>query len=269
MGNSKSVIRSEAMSDFIAKKQQLNANRNVLRKELLDDIKDNPSEVWEWRGFIEQSEVGTSNLLELDNKASQILYDQATRNLEEKEELSKMQVEQATKNQEAMQEQLNKNIELRLREEAFTKELENANEKLGEQKIKLIQQATQREIALEELDQTQKFLSETIGATFNKGEENLKAYLAGNLGGQTNAFKIALGQTGLDDKWAGITSRTDYGTEDKKLALKLALNKKIEEQQKFLPRKIESFTSALPPGSVMLMRDDSLEDLRSQSGNDI
>lgn len=269
MGNSKSVIRSEAMSDFIAKKQQLNANRNVLRKELLDDIKDNPSEVWEWRGFIEQSEVGTSNLLELDNKASQILYDQATRNLEEKEELSKMQVEQATKNQEAMQEQLNKNIELRLREEAFTKELENANEKLGEQKIKLIQQATQREIAVEELDQTQKFLSETIGATFNKGEENLKAYLAGNLGGQTNAFKIALGQTGLDDKWAGITSRTDYGTEDKKLALKLALNKKIEEQEKFLPRKIESFTSALPPGSVMLMRDDSLEDLRSQSGNDI
>ena len=99
MGGARSVIRSEAMSDFIAKKEQLNGNRNVLRKELLDDIKENPSEVWEWRGFIEQSEVGTEKLLELDNKASQILYDQATRNLQEKEELSARQVEQAEENQ--------------------------------------------------------------------------------------------------------------------------------------------------------------------------
>jgi len=260
MGGARSVIRSEAMSDFIAKKEQLNGNRNVLRKELLDDIKNNPSEVWEWRGFIEQSEVGTEKLLELDNKASQILYDQATRNLEEKEELSARQVEQAKENQKAMAEQLNINIELREKEEMFRKELEKANEKLGAQKVQLIQEATQREIAVEELDRTQKFLSETIGSTFNRGEEKLRKYLAGEITGNSNEFKVGLGQTGLDTEWDRLIARP-MPTDDKKRSLKRQLDKKIETQKEFLPKKIESFISALPPGSVMLQRDSSLEDL--------
>ncbi len=260
MGGTRSVIRSEAMSDFIAKKEQLNGNRNVLRKELLDDIKNNPSEVWEWRGFIEQSEVETEKLLELDNKASQILYDQATRNLEEKEELSARQVEQAKENQKAMAEQLNINIELREKEEMFRKELEKANEKLGAQKVQLIQEATQREIAVEELDRTQKFLSETIGSTFNRGEEKLRKYLAGEITGNSNEFKVGLGQTGLDTEWDRLIARP-MPTDDKKRSLKRQLDKKIETQKEFLPKKIESFISALPPGSVMLQRDSSLEDL--------
>ncbi len=260
MGGARSVIRSEAMSDFIAKKEQLNGNRNVLRKELLDDIKNNPSEVWEWRGFIEQSEVETEKLLELDNKASQILYDQATRNLEEKEELSARQVEQAKENQKAMAEQLNINIELREKEEMFRKELEKANEKLGAQKVQLIQEATQREIAVEELDRTQKFLSETIGSTFNRGEEKLRKYLAGEITGNSNEFKVGLGQTGLDTEWDRLIARP-MPTDDKKRSLKRQLDKKIETQKEFLPKKIESFISALPPGSVMLQRDSSLEDL--------
>lgn len=260
MGDSKSVISSEAMSDFIAKKQQLNANRNVLRKELLDDITKNPAEVWEWRGFIEQSEVETANLLELDNKASQILYDQATRNLEEKEELSARQVEQAEENQRLMAEQLNMNIELREKEERFRQELEQANKKLGEQKVKLVQEAAQREKAVEELDKTQKFLSETIGETFNRGEEKLRKYLAGEITGNSNEFKVGLGQTGLDTAWDRLIARP-MPTEDKKRALKRQLEQKIEQQKEFLPKKIESFISALPPGSVVLQRESSLEDL--------
>ena len=260
MGDSKSVISSEAMSDFIAKKQQLNANRNVLRKELLDDITKNPAEVWEWRGFIEQSEVETANLLELDNKASQILYDQATRNLEEKEELSARQVEQAQENQRLMAEQLNMNIELREKEERFRQELEQANKKLGEQKVKLVQEAAQREKAVEELDKTQKFLSETIGETFNRGEEKLRKYLAGEITGNSNEFKVGLGQTGLDTAWDRLIARP-MPTEDKKRALKRQLEQKIEQQKEFLPKKIESFISALPPGSVVLQRESSLEDL--------
>lgn len=260
MGGARSVIRSEAMSEFIAKKQQLNANRNVLRKELLNDITNNPAEVWEWRGFIEQSEVETANLLELDNKASQILYDQATRNLQEKEELSARQVEQAEENQKAMAEQLNINIELREKEEMFRKELEKANEKLGAQKVQLIQEATQREKAVEELDRTQKFLSETIGSTFNRGEEKLRKYLAGEITGNSNEFKVGLGQTGLDTEWDRLIARP-MPTDDKKRSLKRQLDKKIEEQKEFLPKKIESFISALPPGSVVLQRESSLEDL--------
>lgn len=260
MGGARSVIRSEAMSDFIAKKEQLNGNRNVLRKELLDDIKNNPSEVWEWRGFIEQSEVETEKLLELDNKASQILYDQATRNLEEKEELSARQVEQAEENQRLMRDQLQMNIEKQQQEERFREELERANEKLGAQKVQLIQEATQREKAVEELDRTQKFLSETIGSTFNRGEEKLRKYLAGEITGNSNEFKVGLGQTGLDTEWDRLIARP-MPTDDKKRSLKRQLDKKIEEQKEFLPKKIESFISALPPGSVMLQRDSSLEDL--------
>jgi len=269
MGGVRSVIRSEAMSDFIAKKEQLNGNRNVLRKELLDDIKNNPSEVWEWRGFIEQSEVETEKLLELDNKASQILYDQATRNLEEKEELSARQVEQAEENQRLMRDQLQMNIEKQQQEERFREELERANEKLGAQRLQLIQEATQREQTVEELDRTQKFLAKKISETFDKGKDTLQTrYFDPPITtdfAKTADFKIALGQTGLNEDWDRITGKTGYSTYAKPQERKDALNRKlidkIKEQEQFLPKKVSGIISALPPGSVMLQRDSSLEDL--------
>ncbi len=269
MGGARSVIRSEAMSDFIAKKEQLNGNRNVLRKELLDDIKNNPSEVWEWRGFIEQSEVETEKLLELDNKASQILYDQATRNLEEKEELSARQVEQAEENQRLMRDQLQMNIEKQQQEERFREELERANEKLGAQRLQLIQEATQREQTVEELDRTQKFLAKKISETFDKGKDTLQTrYFDPPITtdfAKTADFKIALGQTGLNEDWDRITGKTGYSTYAKPQERKDALNRKlidkIKEQEQFLPKKVSGIISALPPGSVMLQRDSSLEDL--------
>jgi len=259
MGES-SVISGAAMSEFIARKEQLNANRNVLRKDLLEDIKNNPSEVWEWRGFIEQSENETAQLLDLDNKVSQILYDQAMRNISEREALTEQQVAQAEENKKLMEEQLSQNEIQQEKEREFTKQLEEQNKQITEQKLQLVKEATEKELAIEELDKTQKFLSDNISKNFNSGEAKLREYLAGGITGNSNEFKVGLGQTGLDTDWDRITSRNPK-TDDKKRALKRALEKKIEEQQQFLPKKVESFISALPPGSVMLQRESSLDDL--------
>ena len=255
-----SVVSGAAMGEFIAKKEQLNANRNVLRKDLLDDIKNNPQEVWEWRGFIEQSENETAQLLELDNKVSQILYDQAMKNINERELLSAQQVAQAEENKNLMEQQLKNNELQQTREREFTLQLQEQNDKITEQKLQLIKEATEKEEVIEELDKQQKFFSENITKNFNSGEAKLRAYLAGNITGNTNEFKVGLGQTGLSDYWDRITSRAQK-TEEKQRLLKNELDKKVVEQQQFLPKQVSGLMSALPPGSVILQRQSSLEDL--------
>lgn len=172
MGGETSVVSAGAMGEFIARKEQLNANRNVLRKDLLEDIKNNPSEVWEWRGFIEQSENDTAQLLDLDNKASSILYDQAMRNIQEREALTEQQVAQAEQNAKLMEEQLRNNEIQQEKEKEFTLQLQEQNNQITEQKLQLVKEATEKEQVIEELDKTQKFLSDNITKNFNSGEEN-------------------------------------------------------------------------------------------------
>jgi len=248
-----SVISGVAMGDFIARKEQLNANRNVLRKDLLEDIKNNPSEVWEWRGFIEQSENETAQLLDLDNKVSQILYDQAMRNISEREALTEQQVAQAEQYAKLMEEQLRQNEIIQEKEKEFTKQLEEQNEKITEQKLQLIKEATEREEVVEELDKTQKFLSEHLTQNFNKGRDKVESYLSGNLSGGSNEFIRAIGQTNLGNTWDKYALS---GTDEKKRQLRLALAKRIEEQQQFLPKKVEGIMGALPqqPRSPSLER---------------
>jgi len=259
-----SVITGGAMSDFIARKEQLNANRNVLRKDLLEDIKNNPSEVWEWRGFIEQSENETARLLDLDNKVSQILYDQAMRNISEREALSEQQVAQAEENKKLIEEQLRQTEVIQEKERAFTEQLLEQNEKITEQKLQLVKDATEKEELVEELDKTQKFLSKKISETFDKGKETLQTKYMEGEGGLDFAkkadFKIALGQTGLEESWGEIT-RYYQQPQQRKEALNRKLVEKIKEQEQFLPKKIEGLMGALPPGSVMLQRESSLESL--------
>ena len=263
MGES-SVISGAAMSEFIARKEQLNANRNVLRKDLLEDIKNNPSEVWEWRGFIEQSENETAQLLDLDNKVSQILYDQAMRNISEREALSEQQVAQAEENKKLIEEQLRQTEVIQEKERAFTEQLLEQNEKITEQKLQLVKDATEKEELVEELDKTQKFLSKKISETFDKGKETLQTKYMEGEGGLDFAkkadFKIALGQTGLEESWGEIT-RYYQQPQQRKEALNRKLVEKIKEQEQFLPKKIEGLMGALPPGSVMLQRESSLESL--------
>ncbi len=260
MGGETSVVSAGAMGEFIARKEQLNANRNVLRKDLLEDIKNNPSEVWEWRGFIEQSENETAQLLDLDNKASSILYDQAMRNIQEREALTEQQVSQAEQNAKLMEDQLRQNELQQEKEKAFTEQLQEQNSQITEQKLQLVKEATEKEQVIEELDKTQKFLSDNITKNFNSGEEKLRSYLAGNITGNSNEFKVGLGQTGLGEFWDRMTNREGKTSERQRL-LKKELTARIEQQQEFLPKKVSAFVSALPPGSVMLKRESSLDDL--------
>lgn len=256
------VISGDAMSDFIVRKEQLNANRNVLRKDLLEDIKNNPSEVWEWRGFIEQSENETAQLLDLDNKVSQILYDQAMRNISEREALTEQQVAQAEANAKLMEEQLRQNEIIQAKEKEFKEQLLEQNEKITEQKLQLIKEATEKELKIEELDRTQKNFSDEIMKPFNQGRETVEQFLDNKISGGSNTFQRALGATNLDSTW-DIYGKS--GTEEKKRQLRIALAKRIEEKQKFLPKKVEGIMGALPPGSVMLQRESSLENLSPSS----
>ena len=260
-----SVISAGAMSDFIERKKQLNANRNDLRKGLLEEITKNPSDVWEWRGFIEQSENDTAQLLDLDNEVSAILYDQARRNIEEREALTEQQVAQAEQNAKLMEEQLRNNEIQQEKEKEFTLQLQEQNNQITEQKLQLVKEATEKEQVIEELDKTQKFLSDNITKNFNSGEEKLRSYLAGNITGNSNEFKVGLGQTGLGEFWDRMTNREGKTSERQRL-LKKELTARIEQQQEFLPKKVSAFVSALPPGSVMLKRESSLEDLSPRPG---
>ena len=258
MGDETAIMSGDALSEILQKKEQLSNDRNVLRKELLEDITKNPSDVWEWRGYIEHSEEATENLLELDNKVSSIIYEQSLRNISEREALSAEQVAQAEKTAKLMEADLKRTEIEKTKEEEFNKQLKEVNSQLTEQKIKLIQEATEKESLIEDLDKTQKFLSENITENFNSGEEKLRDYLAGRITGNDNKFKVGLGQTGLGDFWDTMTDRNNK-TDDRKRLLQNELNKKKEEQEKFLPKKVDSFLSALPPGSIMLQREDSSE----------
>jgi len=248
--NPNSVVSADAMNNFIVEKEQYNADRNVLRKDLLDDIKNNPNDAWEWRGFIEMSEVQTANLLDKDNTASAILYDQAKRNLEDKTLLTEKQVKLAEENADLMKKDRDRAELAKVKEEAFNKELRDVNLQLTDKSLRLVQEATEKEKLIEDLNETQNFLSENISQTFNRGRDNIKQYLDGKITGNTTTFKVGLGQTGLIDDWDRISGEA-YPTDVKKKRLNIALTKKIEEQEKFLPKKVEGFMGALPLGSIV------------------
>ena len=251
--NPNSVVSADAMNNFIVEKEQYNADRNVLRKDLLDDIKNNPNDVWEWRGFIENSEVATANLLDKDNKASAILYDQAMRNLEDKTLLTEEQLKLNNENLELLKKDRDRAELAKVKEEAFNKELRDVNLQLTDKSLRLVQEATEKEKLIEDLNETQNFLSETISQTFNRGKDKIKRYIDGDITGGTNEFKVGLGQTGLEDEWDRIGAQKwrSPDLDAKKARLNEALTKKIEEQEKFLPKKVEGFMGALPLGSIV------------------
>jgi hypothetical protein len=235
-----SIIGRDAFTDFVAHREQLNADRNVLRKELLDDVKNNPQDIGDWKAYIEISENETAQLLELDNKASSIIYDQAMRGLTEREALTEDQKKQAEIIVEKTQQQLEQNKIALQKEQELNQELENLTTKLKKE-------GTEKEAVIQELDKTQKNFSETIMKPFNKGKETVEQFLQGNVSGGSNQFQRALGTTNLADTWDNYGKS---GTEEKKRQIKLALAKRIEEQQQFLPKQVEGFLGALPAGSI-------------------
>ena len=253
MGGPEAVLRREYMDEAIAKREQLNNQRNILRKDLLQDIANNPQDVWEWQGFIENSEVRTSDLLDLDNTVNSILYDQARRNLENRELLSAEKVKLAEENELLMKKQLEDTEIQREREKAFNEELRAEADKTSQALARVEQEKTIAEAKTAELDEMQKFLSKRIAETFDKGKKTLQERYIDAINpdfAKTADFKIALGQTGLDEAWDRITGKVGYSSlakpQQRKEALNRKLLEKIKEQEQFLPKKVEGIMGALP-----------------------
>lgn len=244
------IIRREAFDNIIDIKKDLLSRQNNLREELLQDIKQNPADIAEWRGFIEQSEVETSKLLELDNNANQIIFDNTSKAFKKAELSSQEKVKVAKENQQLAQQLLTQTQNEKIKTDQLNQQLEEAIQKRDEQK---------------------KFY-------FDKGIDKLQPFITQSdpNATQTGAFLSGLTLTGMDDYWEKIK-----GDKDKKLRNKQlieAINKKREEQEQEQFKPVESMFSALPPGSLMLQRQSS-EDLIGaparvevqsvDSGNDI
>lgn len=244
------IIRREAFDNIIDIKKDLLLRQNNLREELLQDIKQNPADIAEWRGFIEQSEVETSKLLELDNNANQIIFDNTSKAFKKAELSSQEKVKVAKENQQLAQQLLTQTQNEKIKTDQLNQQLEEAIQKRDEQK---------------------KFY-------FDKGIDKLQPFITQSdpNATQTGAFLSGLTLTGMDDYWEKIK-----GDKDKKLRNKQlieAINKKREEQEQEQFKPVESMFSALPPGSLMLQRQSS-EDLIGaparvevqsvDSGNDI
>ena len=240
-----SIIRTEALDEIIAHKEDLSSRRNELRKELLDDIKQNPSDIGEWKAFIETSEVQTSNLLELDNTASQILFDNTRKAFNKKEELSADKLKTLELNQQLTQDLLTQSQNEIAKEKQMKVQLEKAlEETLMEKERADFGEGQVRSILQERLD--------TEREEFDKGKEVLEKYLRGELKSSTTAVKEARQQVGLSDYWTTITSGPNpiYQTApDRQSAMKKALAKREEDlkQEVDIPS-FEKFKQSMPMG---------------------
>lgn len=240
-----SIIRTEALDEIIANKENLSAKRNELRKELLDDIKQNPSDIGEWKAFIETSEVQTSNLLELDNTASQILFDNTRLAFNKKEELSAKQLKSIEENQQLTQDLLTQSQNEIVKEKQMKAQLEQALEVAQEEKERGDYGEDQvREILNKKLKQEKE--------DFAKGENVMKQYFAGELKSSTTAVKEARQLTGVSDYWTKITGGPNPMVQtaperQRKMEKYLKERKELLEQELDIPT-YEKFKSAMPQG---------------------
>tara|TARA_R110000796_G_scaffold177266_2_gene294117 strand:- start:4767 stop:6017 length:1251 start_codon:yes stop_codon:yes gene_type:complete len=240
-----SIIRTEALDEIIANKENLSAKRNELRKELLDDIKQNPSDIGEWKAFIETSEVQTSNLLELDNTASQILFDNTRLAFNKKEELSAKQLKSIEENQQLTQDLLTQSQNEIVKEKQMKAQLEQALEAAQEEKERGDYGEDQvREILNKKLKQEKE--------DFAKGENVMKQYFAGELKSSTTAVKEARQLTGVSDYWTKITGGPNPMVQtaperQRKMEKYLKERKELLEQELDIPT-YEKFKSAMPQG---------------------
>lgn len=193
-----SIIRTEALDEIIRNKKELSFKRNEVRKELEDDIKQNPSDVGEWKAFIETSEVQTSNLLELDNEVSDILYRNTRKAFNKKEELSAKEVESIKENQRLTQDLYIQSENERAKEKQMKVQLEQALGEAQEEKERAdFGENEIRKILQNKMDKDREI--------FTKGEEGMEKYFSGKVSSSSNEFKQAREQVGINDYWNRIT----------------------------------------------------------------
>ena len=239
-----SIIRTEALDKIIANKEDLSAKRNELRKELLDDIKQNPSDIGEWKAFIETSEVQTSNLLQLDNTASEILFYNTRLAFNKKEELSAKQLKSIEENQQLTQDLLTQSQNEIVKEKQIKAQLEQALEEAQEEKERGDFGEDQVRNILEKKLKQEK-------ADFDKGENVMKEYFAGKLKSSTTAVKEARQLTGVSDYWTKITGGPNPMVQtaperQRKMETYLKERKELLDKELVIPT-YEKYKSAFTP----------------------
>lgn len=236
-----SIIRTEALDEIIAHKEDLSAKRNELRKELLDDIKANPSDIGEWKAFIETSEVQTSNLLELDNAASQILFDNTRKAFNKKEELSAKQLKSIEENQQLTQDLLTQSQNEIVKEKQMKVQLEQALEATQEEKARGdFGENKVREILQQRLDKDKE--------DFEKGKSVMEEYFSGARKSSEREVKEARQLTGLGDYWDKITATASPAQERVRGMKKQLEKREVELEQELDIPTYEKFKSAMPQG---------------------
>ena len=107
------IISPEAIEDYRNIIDTFRTERDNIRNELLDDIKNNPHDLWEWKGFIENSEVQIGNLINIEEDANRLLFDK----IQTKQKIVEEQLQKSKK------QVVSGESDLLIEKEAFNQEL--------------------------------------------------------------------------------------------------------------------------------------------------
>ena len=121
------IISPEAIEDYRNHIDTFRTERDN-RNELLDDIKNNPHDLWEWKGFIENSEVQIGNLINIEEDANRLLFDK----IQTKQKIVEEQLQKSKK------QVVSGESDLLIEKEAFNQELLILTEQISQVNMDMI-----------------------------------------------------------------------------------------------------------------------------------
>ena len=80
------TISQDAVNHVRESLDNFSQERDSLKKELLTDMRDNPQDLWEWKGFMENSEAQLINIIDIEQDANKMLQDKLNDRIFEREE---------------------------------------------------------------------------------------------------------------------------------------------------------------------------------------
>ena len=122
------IISPEAIEDYRNIIDTFRTERDNIRNELLDDIKNNPHDLWEWKGFIENSEVQIGNLINIEEDANRLLFDK----IQTKQKIVEEQLQKSKK------QVVSGESDLLIEKEAFNQELLILTEQISQVNMDII-----------------------------------------------------------------------------------------------------------------------------------
>ncbi len=87
------IISPEAVEDYRNHIDTFRTERDEIRTTLMEDIKENPHDLWEWKGFIENSELQIGNLINIEEDANRLLFDK----IQHKQDIIEKQLDKTKK----------------------------------------------------------------------------------------------------------------------------------------------------------------------------